>query len=46
LQQQFAAVVPVIVEDKHISGVKVGELAGSSTTTIGFNDKIKDLAAE
>lgn len=48
-QERFAAAVPAVVEGKHISEVKVGRLAGSSGTNIGFNnaiDKIKDMAAE
>lgn len=49
LQQKFAAAVPAVVEGKHISEVKVGRLAGSSGTPVGFNhaiDQIKDMAAE
>jgi len=39
LQQQFAALVPVIAEDKHMIEVTVGELAGSSGITNGFDGK-------
>ncbi|ASE60701.1 hypothetical protein CEQ15_03865 [Chryseobacterium indologenes] len=48
-QERFATAVPTVVEGKHISEVKVGKLAGSSGTNIGFNnaiDMIKEQAAE
>ncbi|WP_134087834.1 hypothetical protein [Olivibacter sp. XZL3] len=48
-QERFAAAVPAVVEGKHISEVRVGRLAGSSGTNVGFNnaiDLIKEQAAE
>ena len=48
-QERFAAAVPAVVEGKHISEVRVGKLAGSSGTNVGFNnaiDHMKDQAAE
>lgn len=48
-QERFAAAVPAVVEGKHISEVRVGKLAGSSGTNVGFNnaiDLIKEQAAE
>lgn len=47
-QQSFAAAVPAVAVGKPISEVKVGRLAGSSGTNIGFNnaiDQIKNQAA-
>lgn len=49
LQQRFAEAVPAVVEGRHISEVRVGRLAGSSGTPVGFNnaiDQIKEQAAQ
>jgi uncharacterized protein with FMN-binding domain len=40
LQRRFAAAVPAVVVGKRIDTVKVGRLAGSSGTPVGFNDAI------
>ncbi|WP_221393587.1 hypothetical protein [Dyadobacter sp. NIV53] len=43
LQRRFAAAVPEVVNGKHISQVRVGRLAGSSGTPVGFNDAIRQI---
>lgn len=49
LQRRFAAAVPRVVVGRPIGEVRVGRLAGSSGTPVGFNDaldKIKQQASE
>lgn len=43
LQRRFAAAVPQVVIGKRLSEVKVGKLAGSSGTPVGFNDAIDNI---
>ncbi len=43
LQRAFAAAVPKVVVGKRIDQVKVGKLAGSSSTPKGFNDAIRQI---
>lgn len=42
-QLRFAEAVPKVVEGKRITEVKVGKLAGSSGTPVGFNDAINQI---
>lgn len=46
LQRAFAAAVPKIVIGKRIDQVRVGKLAGSSSTPKGFNDAIRQIRAQ
>ena len=46
LQRAFAAAVPKAVVGKHIDQVRVGKLAGSSSTPKGFNDAIRQIRAQ
>jgi uncharacterized protein with FMN-binding domain len=43
LQRAFAAAVPKVVVGKRIDQVRVGKLAGSSSTPKGFNDAIRQI---
>ena len=43
LQRRFAAAVPGVVVGKPIGEVKVGRLAGSSGTPVGFNDALEKI---
>lgn len=43
LQRAFAAAVPKVVIGKRIDQVRVGKLAGSSSTPKGFNDAIRQI---
>lgn len=43
LQRAFAAAVPKVVVGKRIDQVRVGKLAGSSSTPEGFNDAIRQI---
>ncbi|WP_421590952.1 hypothetical protein [Shinella sp. M27] len=46
LQRAFAAAVPKVVVGKRIDQVRVGKLAGSSSTPKGFNDAIRKIRAQ
>lgn len=46
LQRAFAAAVPKVVIGKRIDQVRVGKLAGSSSTPKGFNDAIRQIKAQ
>lgn len=46
LQRRFAAAVPAVVVGKPIDEVKVGRLAGSSGTPVGFNDAIRRIKSQ
>ncbi|WP_280171453.1 FMN-binding protein [Agrobacterium pusense] len=46
LQRAFAAAVPKVVVGKRIDQVRVGKLAGSSSTPKGFNDAIRQIRAQ
>jgi len=46
LQRAFAAAVPKVVIGKRIDQVRVGKLAGSSSTPKGFNDAIRQIRAQ
>lgn len=43
LQRAFAAAVPKVVVGKRLDEVRVGKLAGSSSTPEGFNDAIRQI---
>ena len=43
LQRAFAAAVPKVVVGKRLDKVRVGKLAGSSSTPEGFNDAIRQI---
>lgn len=43
LQRAFAAAVPKVVVGKRLDEVRVGKLAGSSSTPKGFNDAIRQI---
>lgn len=43
LQRAFAAAVPKVVVGKRVDQIKVGKLAGSSGTTKGFNDAMRQI---
>ncbi|MCM2476456.1 hypothetical protein HGO38_23705 [Rhizobium sp. CG5] len=46
LQRAFAAAVPKVVVGKRIDQVRVGKLAGPSSTPKGFNDAIRQTRAQ
>jgi uncharacterized protein with FMN-binding domain len=46
LQRAFAAAVPKVVIGKRIDQVRIGKLAGSSSTPKGFNDAIRQIRAQ
>lgn len=46
LQKKFAAAVPEVVTGKSIDEVKLDKLAGSSKTTLGFNDALEKIRTE
>jgi uncharacterized protein with FMN-binding domain len=46
LQRAFAAAVPKAVVGKRIDQVRVGKLAGSSSTPNGFNDAIRQIRTQ